>query len=335
MALATTELVVAYSAIETVIIRQMFRALAFAARDHEAELQNAYSVKIPKRNHTVAATAYSRGGDWKALQETDISLQDMTMNLAAEVGNRIRREDVIESPLNLVVTTAEEQGEAMAKKMNRDVYDAMMNVDTGANGTLSGALSGTKGASNAAWVDDTGAIQKSGSGSLADDFMLTNLKAFRNAFINANMMFTGRIDYAPTVVMNPPLYYNLADYVLDEKLGDALNFEILRESTVANPMPGFVARIMRMNIFIDPDVHTLITANTNKDDSANQHAMLGIAPMTRALQFATRPPAAQFLTPTTNQTGPFYAIRSVRDYAIGIEARNLLFKHSVRRTKNG
>lgn len=332
MSLSTNELVVAYSAIETVIIRRMFRAMAFVARDHEAELQNAYTTQIPTRDHDVHATDYDRGGNWKPLENVGISLQPMTMDKASEVGNKIRREDVIESPLRMITTTAEEQGEAHAKKMNRDVYDEIMGPN-GASGALPGALGGTKSNSDGAWVDDTGVIKKAGNGNLADDFMLTNLKAFRNAFIRANMMFTGRMNYAPTVVMNTPLYFNLADYVLNEKLGDRLNFEVLTESTVAAPAPGFVARIMRMNIFVDDELHFLKATGT--DDSANRHAMLGIAPMSRSVQFAARPPAAQFLTPENNQTGPFYAIRSIRDYAIKVTARNLIFAHGVRRTANG
>ena len=344
MALDAADLVVLYSRLETRVIRRKLRALQFVSRDYEAELQNAKSIQVPTRNNTVTATSFSRGGAWKTAQEADVTLQKMTMrgNAAGsegvgdafEVGNKLGEEDYREGPLDQIRTLADDQGNAMGKAMNTNIYKGMMHADHGANGSVTGALLGTKGATNAAWVDDMGEIQTAGSGALDADFMLKNLRIFRSFFVNADLMFVGEIDYETSVIMSPPLWYNMVDRFLDQKYTTpGLNFEVISRGTLNADANGRVGFILGMSLYIDPEIKAL--DSNSADNSANEHSMLALARGTDWCEFATRPPTVQYLTPQTNQTSPDYVMRSIRPQVTKVTQRGLAAKMQIRRTQNG
>ena len=344
MALNAGDLVILYSGIETRVIRSRLRALQFVARTYEAQLQRAKSVKVPTRNNAVRATSFARGGRWKNAGGVDVTLQDFTMRGTAdgsggigdsyEVGDLIDEEDFLEAPMNVMAALADDQGRAMGEAMNSGIYLSAMHNGVGANGVLSGALAGTRGGANAAWVDDAGEIRTAGAGALDADFMIKNIRAYRSFFVNAKLMFVGEQNYETFIVMNPPLWYNLIDRVIDNKYFiPGLNFEAFSRGTLGADADGRVGMVDNIMLYIDPELKALTAANA--DDSANQHAMLGGAKGTDAWEFATRPPTVQFLTPQTNQDSPDYVMRSIRPQVGKLTQRGLMAKLQVRRTQNG
>lgn len=325
------ETLMAYSAMETAVIRRMLRATRFCSRTYEAQLQNANVAMIPTRNNVVTATAFARGGNWKDLQATGYTLQPFQITESSEVGNEILREDIREGlSLLLMASTADDQGEAHAERINTDLYDQMW---LGAGGDIPLAVTGEKGAVNAAWVDDAGHIHTAGDGELADDFMLDNLRAIELFWIRRKLLYVGRQNTMPDVIMSESLWINLRDYLLKAKLADILNMTLLQGQGDIDPsMP--VAIIFSMRIWVDPELRAH-DADGN-EDSANLHGILTIAPTrTRAFQFASVPPVAQFLTPAINQTGPNYALRGIREWGRKATDGHLIGKIAVRRSQNG
>ena len=327
----TTDVIEVYSGRETMVIRAALKASALVSRNYQGDLQAAYTTKIPTRNNTVTATSRTRGADWKTAQDTDITLQDFTLDQYSEVGNKIRSEDMIESPLSILRTTADDQGYAHARRINHHIFYQLVN---GASGTVTGAETGTKGSTNYSYIDDVGAIKTGGTATaIVDDVMIDNLEVISNFFINADLMLTGEMSKTPAVFMNAPLFMNLRRRILDQKYADNLNFQLLSSGQMEGAPPGAAARVFGMNIFVDSQLNALTSAGV--DNSTNQHCILAAAPAAEAAEFAIRPPTVQFLTPQTNQTSPNYVMRSIRQYKCHVTAASLLAVVQIRRTANG
>ena len=333
--LSTDDLVVLYSAIETVTIRKALKAAGLYATTYQGDLQMANTVQIPTvAADNVTASKYTKGSDWKDPENVDISLQPFTLNEAGEVGNKIPYRDLLTSPVNLVARTGIDQGYQMASQLNTYLYDTAVKAAAAA---LVGAQRGTKDAANAAWVDDSGDIRTSGNGELDPGFMEANLMAIYAWALRAGLAVeTGQMGYGVVVTMTSPLWLNLLKRIKAQRYGDALNYQTLREARIANPPAGAVAVVNNMIVVVDDELRAFKRAGGNDVlDADNQHTMLAAAPGTEALQRAVRPPIVQVLTPATNQKGPDAVIRSVRDYDAHVSNPALVAKIQVRRTANG
>lgn len=319
-----------YSGMETAVIRANLRAIMFCNRDHEAELQNSNTVLIPTRANTVTATGRTRGANWKALEDSGYTLQPMTVDQESEVGNAIRREDMREGLSQLLMrSVADDQGEAHASRINTNLYDAMVEA---AAGTVEGTEVGTKGATNAAWLTSAGDIDTAGTGSLDDDFMLQNMKALEKFWIDKKLLYVGRPNSTPDVIMNSAPWLNFKHWVLEQKYADQLNMRLFEGRSDQDGGP--VAMVLGMRIWVDDELRALTDAGA--DNSANEHAILSVAPRrTRAFQAAFVPPTQQFLTPETNQTSPNYAIRSIREWARKAELPEYIATIEIRGSQNG
>lgn len=297
MALDASDLRVLYSSAETDILRPLLHFPGAMNRRWERDIQNAATVKIPTRNHTVSAVAHTRGSDWGTDEDAaNIDLQDLTLNMSSKIRAKFSREDAAESPLDVLATLANEHAFAHAKRFNTLARGIVVAGAKAANKIDKGTSSN--------YIPSSGAVAGTGDDLLADGMHEAVIK-----LTTENVLAPGANERSVTCFMPGYLAAVLRKKAVEDGWSDGIVDSALTSGNFAGGgrQPGHWFNFLGIPVIATNEYST-------EEVSSKDYAVIIF--MTRnSTTYGARPAVTQLFTPATNPDGPNFALRSLREAA--------------------
>ena len=304
MAIEIADLSTYYSAMTTVDLRELAVWPALCNRNWEAELQGQNKVVIQDPTYNTDPATRTRGADFTSTKKESSSDQlTLQVNNRNEQRNVLDYEDAEEAPIDWLnrirMSQAIDMATANTNSVNTSVYAAM----TGS--TFSGAQDQTLGTATSDFIDNDAPYNGTGRGYglIHDAIGRWDLYMQR-----ANMRGTtiGGAVGETTIVMPPELFVGYRQWTVEQGYQwDALTSSVLSSGGVLTG-ERFVGSMFGIRF---------VTSNRYSEPVGN--AMWRIhAFTTGCFTFAMKSPFVQILSPTTNQTGPYWDLKQIGRWAI-------------------
>ena len=306
MALQVADLPRIFSRRTNDILRRSIFMEMFLNRSWESELQTNYAVKIPQQNEDATATSYTRGADWKTLEGYGVSQVEFAVDQHAETGVKIGREDQLESQLNLVARQIDINAYKMAKYIHDNLFVVLRDgVKNDTTHREEKTTDSTKYLTDESKVNDT--TVKADVGARIEKMCL---KMVSSEWIGRD----AAVSKSPVMLLDPVVYTAFLAFLEDkDTVPEISKLSAFTQGSVA--APGLLSAMpqMSMNYRGVDIVATTMATHFNDSDSDPVYPILGFLPDSYAT-YARRAPITQMLTPETNQTGPWYALRQIVDF---------------------
>lgn len=315
MAITTAELTVLFSGRATEAIRKAAFFPRLLNRTWEPELQNARATKIPKFDIGSPGdiTEYVRGANWKDADEVDYALQDFVLDKHWEIAHKIDFLDQIESELNLVMEQADAQG-----------YQRGQQMDAYSWGVVTGGMAATN---TLAPFTAHNLSKATYSDPNLYNAVFETVEMLIAELLGTNLTGPDSVSGdEPWILMHTTPFLAFLKAMQSYKLPiEPINVEAFTEGRAGGGGMPFSARHWNVNILSSNSF-----APINLAGSKTAYPITAITD--RYGTFAARPLLSQFLTPQTNQTGPFYMLRSILTAATKVVDQNRGFMRTVQAT---
>ena len=294
---------------------------AFADRSFESDVMSAERTLIP--NPTLpgkgSATTRTRNADWKATagQPTQAFLV-LAIDQSIEDAVELEYRDNIESPLNYLELNRRSMAAGLNTSIEDNIY-AFLNTDSNFDSARSVEV-GTRGTDN---ITPAGVVSGGvGEGIVQALLDISTDLASRNKLGPAMGDQIDRAPRGPVAVMHPQCFKAVATYLLAEKYPEIKIAEEVLDSISVRRREAYMGRLWGIDLYSSP-----VCAAPASASNTNKWNILIFSP--DSWTYAERPPVIQYLTPETNQTGPSYLLREIRDFGRTLLDTSVLFRRQV------
>ena len=313
MAIEIADLSTYYSAMTTVDINEKAVWPMLCNRSWEAELQGQNKVIIQDPSYNTSPATRTRGADFTSTKAESSSDQiEFTITNRSEQRNILDYEDSEEAPIDWLNRIRASQAIDLivdgANSINSTVYAAM----TGA--TYTASQKATFGTAGTDFIDDSGPYAGTGRGYglIHDALTAWDLYLQRQNIHDGSTIGGGVGEFC--VVMHPELFSGYRSWLAENGYQwDTLTSSVLGSGGVLSG-ERFMGSIFGLK-FITSNRYAVPTGNA----LWKFHAFT-----TNCFTFAMKSPLVQILSPTTNQTGPYWDMKQISRW--GIKEINPTFK---------
>lgn len=316
MAVPMSNLRIAYSSRATEEILKGTVALNLVNRNWESEVQSGLGTLIPQFEigTTADITDYTRGSNWKTLQDVTVSQQQFNLDKHSEWGHKVNYLDETETTLSLVDNQARSDSYIAGQYVDEYIWDTIVAGVSSAN-TLE------------AYVANDLTSESAITNNTVQNSVFNTVKELINSLVEANLMGPSAMGGVPPVIVmhtTPFLAFLEALERRDLNIGE-LNAQMFVSAAIGGAMP-WGGRYRNVNIISHANFSTI-----TRDVSGTATTFFPIVALTTDFcTYASRPVTAQLLTPGTNQTSPDYAIRGILDHKAQVVDPNRAYMKQIK-----